>query len=78
MEKVILNTAAFIPFSTGTRSCPGKNLAMMEMRIVACHIVQRFDMQLDPGHDLDNWENDLEDLFVFKKGDLPVVLTERR
>jgi cytochrome P450 len=68
---------AFFPFSTGTRSCPGKNLALMELRIVASYVVQRFDMRAAEGYNLDDWERDMQDYFVMRKGDLPVILTAR-
>jgi cytochrome P450 len=74
---VITNTAAFMPFSAGPRVCPGKNLAMVEMRTVASYIVQRYDMKAAEGYDLDKWERNLLDYFILYKGALPVVLTPR-
>lgn len=50
---------------------------MNEMRVIASYIVQKFDMKVAPGYDLDRWEMDLEDHFVLKKGSLPVLVTER-
>jgi cytochrome P450 len=74
---VVLNTTAFIPFSAAPRSCPGKNLAMMEMRLVVALIMQGFDMKIAEGYDINKWEGSLKDYFIVKKGQLPVVLTER-
>jgi cytochrome P450 len=76
-DQVIHNTAAFIPFSTGPRICPGKNIAMIEMRIVAACIVRNFDLEEVEGFDIDGWEKTLEDVFILKKYPLPVVLVER-
>jgi cytochrome P450 len=76
-DQVVHNTAAFIPFSTGPRICPGKNIAMIEMRIVAACIVRNFDLEEAEGYDIDGWEKKLEDMFVLKKYPLPVVLVER-
>jgi cytochrome P450 len=76
-DKVVHNTEAFIPFSTGPRICPGKNIAMIEMRIVAACIVRNFDLEEVEGYDIDEWENTLEDMFILKKYPLPVVLVER-
>jgi len=73
----IFNTAAFIPFSYGPAICAGKNLALMEMRLVIATLMQRYSMRLQEGYDPRDWEAQLEDFFVAKVGKLPVVLTLR-
>jgi hypothetical protein len=55
----------------------GKTIAMNELRVVAASVVQRFDMRVKPGYDLGRWEEELKDYFLFGKGALPVVVTER-
>ncbi|KFX98731.1 hypothetical protein V490_02139 [Pseudogymnoascus sp. VKM F-3557] len=40
---------ASLPFGTGPRVCIGRNLAYLEMRLVAAHILWNFDMELDRG-----------------------------
>jgi len=76
-EKYIHNTDAFIPFSTGPTSCPGKNLAWMEMRMAVSVIISRFDLQLDPSYDLQKWYEDIHDYFSMAKGPLPTLLSPR-
>jgi cytochrome P450 len=76
-DQVVHNTAAFIPFSTGPRICPGKNIAMIEMQIVAACIMRNFDLKAVEGYDIDEWEKHLGDLFIVTKGPLPLVLVER-
>ena len=45
--KVALTEAnVFIPFSYGPLSCVGRNLAWLEIRIVASVFLSRFDMKL--------------------------------
>ncbi|KAK7061078.1 hypothetical protein VNI00_000813 [Paramarasmius palmivorus] len=73
----VLEQAAFIPFSTGPMNCVGKSLAQMELRAVIASLVQRFDMSFKDGWDQSKWEGDLEDYFVFSKGQLPVILNPR-
>ena len=38
---------ASLPFGTGPRVCIGKNLAYMEMRLIAAHLLWNFDVELD-------------------------------
>jgi cytochrome P450 len=74
---VTTNTAAFIPFSFGPMNCAGKLLAQVELRMVMATLVQKFDMELQSGWDVEEWERNLEDWFVFTKGALPVQVKPR-
>ncbi|KAJ6543634.1 cytochrome P450 [Mycena vulgaris] len=73
----ILNQDAFIPFSAGPANCAGKNLAMLEMRMVVAYIMQAFEIRFASGYDKGRWEAELKDQFVMQKGSLPVVLVGR-
>lgn len=43
------NTQAFLPFGTGPRFCPGRNLALAEIKIVLAMLCRNFDLKLsDP------------------------------
>ncbi|KZP27810.1 cytochrome P450 [Athelia psychrophila] len=75
---VVLDRTAFTPFSFGPSNCVGKNLAIQEIRMVVCLMLQSFDMQLAEGYDAQRWEKDLEDRLISHVGELPVVLTARK
>lgn len=64
------NSAAFMPFSYGPTVCVGKNLALLEMRMVACWLLSRFTMRPAKGTELHDFEESIEDYFVVKKGAL--------
>lgn len=77
-DQFILDTNAFIPFSIGPENCVGKNLAWMEMRMLVCLMVQRFDFRFADGYDPKQWSADMMDYLVTFKGKLPTVLTSRK
>ena len=42
------NTDAYLPFGSGPRYCPGKNLAMLEMKLLISMLMKSFSVKLDP------------------------------
>ena len=66
------NRAAWIPFSYGPRSCIGKPLAMVELRLVIARFAFRFDAEL-----VDNNEPYYQDAFVARRGALPIKIWRR-
>ena len=71
------NEAAFIPFSIGPMNCPGKGLAMQQMRMVICALVQKFNFRLQEGWDPRRYQEDFSDYFTANRPDLPVELDPR-
>jgi cytochrome P450 len=76
-SKVVTNTSAFIPFSFGPANCVGKNLAMVEMRMVVDLLVTQFDMQLSSSYDPTDWDREQVNFSALKNGRLPVILRRR-
>lgn len=71
------NVTAFTPFSYGPASCAGKNLALLELRAVVCYTMQRFTVTIDDPRRLTTWEDDFQDFFTTKWGNLFVHLHKR-
>jgi cytochrome P450 len=69
------NTAAFIPFSYGPTICAGKNLALMEMRMLLCWVLRRFRFSMAPGFAYKEWEDGIRDWFVSHHDPLLVTMT---
>ena len=76
-EKLVHNPNAFVPFSFGPANCVGKNMALLEMKIVICHLMQRLELRLAPGWDPTEWDRTLKAYFVMQTGELPVIVTPR-
>ncbi|KZP24238.1 cytochrome P450 [Athelia psychrophila] len=75
---VVLDKTAFTPFSFGPSNCVGKNLAIQELRMVVCLMLQSFDFRFAEGYDAQRWEREIEDRFISHTGELPVILTARK
>ncbi|KAI0329906.1 high nitrogen upregulated cytochrome P450 monooxygenase 2 [Cubamyces sp. BRFM 1775] len=77
---VVHTPSAFVPFSFGPANCVGRGLALQEMRMLVCLLVQRFDMRFPEGDAWDprTYEAGLEDWFTIQKPALKVVLTPRQ
>jgi cytochrome P450 len=43
------NTHAFVPFGAGPRFCPGRHLAMLEIKMVAAMLCRNFEVSTFPG-----------------------------
>ena len=77
-DEVNTNRDAFMAFSQGPMVCAGKNVALAEMRAVACAMLQNFDIQAADERILNAWEDVMEECFVTKTGRLPVRLVLRK
>ncbi|KAL5529837.1 hypothetical protein ACEPAF_6094 [Sanghuangporus sanghuang] len=78
----IHDTSAYIPFAYGPANCAGKALALAEIRSVTALLLQRFD--IDFVEELRNeyveknkWEKEINSFFVFRLGELRVVIKRR-
>ena len=60
-------------------NCVGKGLAMLQMRVVVCALVQRFRVRLQEGWDMTGrrYEVEFRDFMVANRPELPVVLERR-
>ncbi|KAK8201410.1 cytochrome P450 [Phyllosticta capitalensis] len=67
----------FMPFLRGAYSCPGKNLAYMEMRSVLSRLALRFDLAFAPGETGVEFDEGPMDTFTLMLPSLRLVLTER-
>lgn len=62
--ELVLNRAAFLPFSIGPYSCVGKSLAYMELRSVVGRVLNEFDVVLPDGFVAEKYWNRVRDHFT--------------
>lgn len=62
---------------SGPTNCVGKNLALMEVRMIIAMFFRKFEIRLAPGWDVNEWERNCKDHFVLTTGRLPVIVTPR-
>ena len=72
------NTAAFFPFSYGPANCAGKNLALMEMRMLLCWVIRRFQFSKAPGISYEEWEGNIREWFIVHQDPLLVSVSLRK
>lgn len=77
-SNVIHNNTAFVPFSLGPSVCVGRNLAYLEMRMLVCALMHKFEVRFEESFRPKQYEEDMGDFFVMMRGKLPVVLTPRK
>jgi cytochrome P450 len=44
---------AYVPFGGGSRTCIGMRFGLLEIRTIATEILQRFELELEPGYELE-------------------------
>lgn len=76
-ERLMEEDAAFYPFSQGAYRCPGKNLAMMNLRVAISRVVQRFDVRLAEGETGERFLGDETDCFTIFLPGVNLIFTER-
>ncbi|KAF2845119.1 cytochrome P450 [Plenodomus tracheiphilus IPT5] len=71
------NNAPYLPFSLGVYGCPGKNLAILSLRIALSMIAQCFDISLAPGESGEQFEKEVLDTFTVTLPPLQMVFNQR-
>ncbi|KUJ06806.1 cytochrome P450 [Mollisia scopiformis] len=75
--ELVLNKAVFIPFASGAYSCIGKQLALMELRVVTARLVTEFDIAFALGEEGKALLEETKDVFTMETAPLMLVFTRR-
>ncbi|KAI1773062.1 putative benzoate 4-monooxygenase cytochrome P450 [Hypoxylon cercidicola] len=70
--------APYMPFSLGVYSCPGKNLAIMTMRIALSCLAKNFDVSFAPGETGEKFDKEAEDTVSTTLSPLMIQFTPRK
>lgn len=68
--------ALYMPFSSGTRACLGKNLAMMELKLITSTLIKQFDVRAAPDTTEDSMSILDHFLAIPKSGKCNLILTK--
>lgn len=68
---------AFAPFSIGPYGCIGKNLALMEIRLLTSQILLKYDVKFAPGEDGSKLLYKTADHFTLGLKELNLIFTPR-
>ncbi|ODA79278.1 hypothetical protein RJ55_04871 [Drechmeria coniospora] len=75
--EMIKHKDAFMPFLAGSESCIGKNLAYIQLAVVASQILLQFDVAFAPGEDGSTLIRESKDLGMLHPAKLDLVFTRR-
>lgn len=77
--QLIKNRSAYIPFNIGPGNCPGRPLAMMELRSVIARTLQKYDVSFPKGYEFDiSFFKDVKDHFVAAVPKMELVFSKRK
>jgi tryprostatin B 6-hydroxylase len=76
-ESKVKHKDAFAPFSMGPFGCIGKNLALMELRLLTTQLVTKFDLRFAEHEDGSRILTETRDHFTVGAGDLDICFTSR-
>jgi cytochrome P450 len=67
-----------LTFASGPFSCVGKQLALMELRMIITSTVWNYDFEFAPDEDGSTIENETLDLIILKVAKLDLVFRKRK
>lgn len=75
---LIANEKAFAPFLLGPFGCVGKQLALMELRMILAETVWNYDFEFAPGEDGSTIQNESIDMIILRAAPLFINFTKRQ
>ena len=62
----------------GYRQCVGKNLSLMEIRLMVAILLKRYEVSFPAGQDADSVVDDIKDLVTAQPGECRLVFIPRK
>lgn len=75
---LIKDSQGYAPFASGAHSCLGKQLALIELRLVTARLVTQYDFQFADVKNSRETIADIKDCFTAQSGPLRLIFTERQ
>jgi cytochrome P450 len=80
-NELVKDRRAWFPFGNGAHSCPGKALAMAEMRFIIAYMLREFDVYFEAKggqpFNYEEWATDWKDFFAVEVGELYLKFVPR-
>lgn len=76
-EGLSTEKAPWIAFTKGRYACPGRNLALMELRMALSRIALRYNTSFVSEDDAAKFDGDTKDVFTLGISPLPLLFTRR-
>ena len=75
---MIKDARGYVPFMSGTHSCLGKQLALIELRFVTARLVTQYDFHFANVGNAGETVSNIRDCFTALPGPLRLVFEDRR
>ncbi|KAF3911581.1 hypothetical protein ABW21_db0204952 [Orbilia brochopaga] len=76
--ELVKDQRAFIPWGYGVHACPGRQLALNEMKVTIARVIREFEIDIGEGDDEEKWQNDWRDYSMVMIGDCMLRFKSRR
>lgn len=76
-ENLSTEKSPWIPFTRGQWACPGRNLAMMELRMVLSHIALQYNISFAEKGSEESFDKEVRDTFTLTLPPLPLIFSPK-
>ncbi|KAJ6264065.1 Cytochrome P450 [Drechslerella dactyloides] len=76
--ELVKDQRAFIPWGYGVHACPGRQLALNEMKVTIARVIREFEVDVGESDDDEKWEREWRDYSMVMVGECMLRFKSRR